>query len=80
MPTDPSELVTIKVPEVSGEEVLAASELVEHLLEKYQISAVDTDALFNAMISIFVRNRVVYGDRKPNICSLSCNLDPDPNN
>ncbi len=80
MATDPSELVSIKVPEVSGEEVLAASELVEHLVEKYRISATDTDALFNAMISIFVRNRIVYGDRKPSLCSLSCNLDPDPNN
>lgn len=80
MANDPSEMVSIKVPEVSGEEVLAASELVEHLVEKYKISTLDVDALFNAMVSIFVRNRVIYGDRKPNICSLSCNLDPDPNN
>jgi hypothetical protein len=80
MATDPSELVSIKVPEVSGEEVLAASDLVEQLVEKYKISAVDTDALFNAMVSIFVRDRIVYGDRKPNVCSLSCNLDSDPKN
>ena len=80
MAIDPSELVSIKVPEVSGDEVLAASELVEHLVEKYRISTLDVDALFNAMVSIFVRNRIVYGDRKPNVCSLSCNLDPDPNN
>jgi len=65
------ETVSIDVPEVSGPEVGAAVDMVEHLVEKYGISAVDADALFNGMVAIYIRQRVVFGDRAPATCSLA---------
>jgi hypothetical protein len=73
---DPSDRIDIKVPEVSGEEAADATDLVEHLVEKYKISTVDADALFNAMVSIYIRGRMVYGDRQPTVCSLATFCGP----
>ena len=71
-----SDRIDISVPEVSGKEAAAATDLVEHLVEKYKISTVDADALFNAMVSIFIRGRMVYGDRQPTVCSLATFCSP----
>jgi hypothetical protein len=73
---EPSDRVDITVPEVSGKEAADATDLVEHLVEKYKISTVDADALFNAMVSIFIRGRMVYGDRQPAVCSLATSCSP----
>lgn len=61
--------VTITVPEVSGAEVDEATDLVMQVVQKYGISDTDADALFNGMIAMFVRQRMVYGDRRPSVCS-----------
>lgn len=66
------EIVTITVPKVSGEEALAATDLVEEILRRNALSVADGDALFAAMVAIYIRTRMVYGDKKPEICSLSC--------
>ena len=66
-----SERVSIEVPAVSGEEVGNAIDLVEDLLRKYGIDAVDADALFNGMVAIYLRQRAVYGDRQPTQCSFA---------
>jgi len=63
------ETIMICVPGVGGDEVGQAIDLVEHLVEKYHISQVDADALFNSMVAIYVRQRAVYGDRQPATCS-----------
>jgi hypothetical protein len=68
--SDPAETVTIAVPKVSGEEAAAATDLVEHLVEKYSLSTVDADTLFNAMVTIFVRGKIACGDQQPSRCSL----------
>jgi hypothetical protein len=41
---------------------------VEHLIEKYGISTVDADALFNGMVAIYVRMRMLHSDRPPAQC------------
>jgi hypothetical protein len=69
--SESSSTVTIPVPSVSGEEAAAATDLVERLVDKYHLSADDTDALFGGMVAIFVRSRMVYGDRQPTVCSLA---------
>lgn len=63
------EQVMLEMPKVSGEEAAEATDLVEHLLEKYKVNSVDADALFNAMVAVYIRNRIVYGDRKPDFCA-----------
>ncbi len=65
------ETVSIHVPAVSGQEAASATDLVERLVEKYHLSADDADALFAAVATIFVRNRMVYGDRPPTGCAFA---------
>ena len=65
------EIVSINVPDVGGAEVGAAIDMVEQLVEKYGISPVDADALFNGMVAIYIRQRVVFRDRAPAVCSLA---------
>jgi hypothetical protein len=77
-PIEPSELTTIRVHQVSGQEAAEATDLVEHLIEKYTLTPLDTDALFNAMVAIFIRARMIYGDRQPSSCSLSDVLGREP--
>jgi hypothetical protein len=74
----PDEIVTITVPSVSGTDAATATDLVEDLVQRYEITAVDADALFNACVSIYVRGRMVYGDRPPSVCSLAtfCSSEP----
>ncbi len=71
------ERVTIEVPRVTGDQAGDCSELVERLVDKYDMSTADTDALFNAMVAIYIRGRMVYGDRQPSVCSLgaACHKD-----
>ena len=59
------ETVTITVPQVDGTAAAEATDLLEHLVERYKISGEDADALFNACVAIYVRGRVVTGDRGP---------------
>lgn len=70
----PEKKTTLEVPEVSGEEVTEATELVEGLTEKYKMSAKDTDIMFNAMVAIYIRNRIIYGDEGPKTCSSACSV------
>ena len=62
--------VTIEVPRVSGDRAEESTELVERLVKQYGLSTRDTDALFNAMVAIYIRGRMVYGDREPGGCEL----------
>ena len=71
------DVVTISVPSVSGEEAAVATDLIEHLLEKYKISMVDADALTNAMAAIYIRGRIVHKDRPPSRCSFAGCLAED---
>lgn len=64
--------VSIEVPEVSSDEVNEATDLVEKIAAKYEMDEQDVNAMFNAMIAIYLRNRVVYGDRQPKVCGASC--------
>lgn len=64
--------VSIEVPEVSSDEVDEATDLVESIAAKYTMAERDINALFNAMVAIYVRNRLVYGDREPKVCGASC--------
>lgn len=75
-PADREE-ISISVPKVSGQEVAEATDLVEHLVDKYGIPTVDADALFNAMVAIYIRQRDVYGDRQPSMCAAGA---PAPDN
>jgi len=64
--------ISIEVPEVSSDEVNDATDLVESIAARYEIDEQDVNAMFNAMIAIYLRNRVVYGDREPKVCEASC--------
>lgn len=66
-----SETVSIDVPAVDGAQVGEAVDMVEQLVEKYGITPVDADALFNGMVAIYIRQRVVFRDRAPATCSLA---------
>ena len=72
MSNEEEKKVSIMVPEVTSDEVDEATDLVEGIAARYKIPERDINALFNAMVTIFVRNRQVYGDRKPKICQSSC--------
>ena len=63
--------ITITVPRVTGEQVDQATDMVEQLIEKYSLSQADADALFESMVMVFIRTRMIYGDRKPSICSMA---------
>lgn len=71
------EFVSITVPAVGGTEATEATDLVESLAEKYGISTRDTDALFNAMVAVYIRGRMVYGDRSPAMCSFGACVTGD---
>jgi hypothetical protein len=68
--TSPGGRTTIAVPEVSGEEAAQATDLVQSLVDRYGISTTDVDGLFNAMVAVYIRARMVHGDRQPTFCSL----------
>jgi len=69
--------ITITVPAVDGAAVGDAMDLVEQVVERYEINPVDADALFNAMVAIYIRQRAVYGDRPPSVCSFAtCMAEP----
>lgn len=70
--------VTITVPAVDGEEAARATDLMERLVERYQISRADADALFNACVAIYLRGRIALGDRASARCALADAAD-DPN-
>jgi hypothetical protein len=72
MSSEEEKKVSINVPEVTSDEVEEATELVETIADKYKMAEKDINAMFNAMVAIYVRNRTVYGDRKPTICGSSC--------
>lgn len=78
--TDPSPdtTVTITVPSVSGTAAAAATDLIEELVARYTIAATDADALFEACVSVYVRGRMVQGDRPPSVCSLATSCSGDP--
>jgi len=78
--SDAQETTTITVPEVGGTAAAEATDLLEHLVERYKISRVDADALFNACVAVYVRGRMVMGDRPPSRCSLADGCGSDPNN
>ncbi len=63
--------ITITVPKITGEEADKATDLVEQLVDQYTLSPADTDALFQAMVTVFIRDRMIYGDRKPSVCSFA---------
>jgi predicted nucleic acid-binding protein len=63
--SDTKETISITVPEVDGQAAAEATDLMADLVERYKISGVDADALFNACVAIYVRGRVVTGDRAP---------------
>ncbi len=63
--------ITITVPNITGEEADKATDRVEQLVDQYTLSPADTDALFQAMVTVFIRGRMIYGDRKPSICSCA---------
>lgn len=69
--TQSKTIISIDVPEVSGEEVGEAIDMVEQLVDKYGINPVDADALFNGMVAIYIRQRTVFRDREPSTCSLA---------
>lgn len=48
---------TIEVPEIEHDEAQAASDLVELIKEKYDISDGDVDQLYNAMVKVFLRGK-----------------------
>ncbi len=63
--SDTKETLSINVPEVDGQAAAEATDLMADLLERYKISQKDADALFNACAAIYVRGRMVTGDRAP---------------
>ena len=65
------ERVSIDVPRVTGTQAEESSDLVERMTQKYALSEDDTNALFNAVVAIYIRGRMVYGDRQPSVCSFS---------
>ena len=67
--------VSIEVPEVSSDEVNEATDLVESIAAKYEMDEKDVNVMFNAMIAIYLRNRIVYGDRGPKVCGASGAVD-----
>ena len=77
--SEEQETVTITVPQVDGTAAAEATDLLEHLVERYKISGVDADALFNACVAIYLRGRAALGDRPPSSCSLADGCG-DPNN
>lgn len=57
--------ITIEVPRVSGDRAEQASEMVERLVEQYSLGTRDTNDLFNAMVAIYIRGRMVHGLHEP---------------
>jgi hypothetical protein len=74
------EKISIDVPAVTGEEAAEAIDLVEHLVEKYGITPVDADAIFNGMVAIYIRQRAVHGDRQPSYCPFGTSCEPEDKN
>jgi len=75
-----AERVTIDVPHVSGSRAEESSELVERLVDQYGLSAQDTNSLFNAMVAIYIRGRMVFGDRQPSVCGFAAACHKDESN
>ncbi len=63
--------IPLQVPEVTGEEAENYSDLVESLAEKYSINDTDLDAMFNAFVALYIRNRMIYGDDGPTVCGAA---------
>ena len=61
---------TITVPKVSGDQAEQSTELVEQMIKKYKMNQADAGALFQGMVAIYIRGRMVYGDRQPTFCSF----------
>ena len=71
MTNEKEESVSITVPQVSGEQVDQATDRVEEIIDKYSMSQADADTLFESMVKVFIRTRMIYGDREPQICSMA---------
>lgn len=67
--------IEITVPAVTGEDVASAVDMVDDLVKKYGISQVDADALFGAMVTMYVRERAIRGDSPP---PPLCGCGPGP--
>ena len=71
------ERVSIDVPRVTGSQAEESSELLEKLVAKYRLSDADSETLFNAVVALSIRGRMVYGDRQPGVCGVAAALGED---
>ena len=71
MASERAEQTVITVPSVSGEEAARAIDLVEELKAKHGLSTADLDQLFGAVVAIYIRERLVHGDRQPSYCGFA---------
>ena len=71
------ERVSIDVPKVTGSQAEESSDVLEQLVAKYQLSDEDSGALFNAIVALYIRGRMVYGDRQPSVCGVAAAYSED---
>lgn len=80
----PEEKVELSVPKVGAKEAGEAIDVIETLTDKYGMSGPDVQAMFNASVAVYLRERITFGDRPREVCSAAgqCGLgeatDSDP--
>ncbi len=75
----PPHQIQITVPSISGVEAAEAVDRVEEICARYGVRPADADALFSAMVTVYLRQVQTHGDRPPSACTLgTCGLPGDP--
>ena len=65
------ERVSIDVPKINGSQAEESSDVLDALVAKYKLTDEDSESLFNAIVALYIRGRMVYGDRQPTTCGVA---------